>query len=63
MGQSAVRIASSRRSVPMAADVGRELGHLEADLDVALGAQVVDLVGLDRGAGGRSASEASVRSP
>ena len=32
----------------MATDVGRELGHLEAHLDVALGTQVVDLVGLDR---------------
>jgi len=27
--------------------VGRELGHLEADADVALGAEVVDLVRLD----------------
>ncbi len=27
--------------------VGRVLGHLEGDLDVALGGQVVDLVGLD----------------
>ena len=27
--------------------LGGELGHLEADLDVALGAQVVDLVRLD----------------
>ena len=31
----------------MRGGVGRELGHLEADLDVALGAEVVDLVGLD----------------
>ena len=28
--------------------VGRVLGHLEAHLDVALGAEVVDLVRLDR---------------
>ena len=43
--------------------VGGVLGHLEADLDVALGAEVVDLVGLDAAERcGRATSE-SVRSP
>ena len=37
-------MASSSRSVPVADDVGRILGDLEAHLDVALRAEVVDLV-------------------
>ena len=41
-----MRIASSSRSVPEAVGVGGVFGRVEADLDVALGGQVVDLVGL-----------------
>ena len=42
--------------------VGGELGHLEADLDVALGAEVVDLVGLDAVQVADRATSESVRS-
>ena len=41
-----MRMASSRRRVPMPSAVGRVLRALKADGHMALGAQVVDLVGL-----------------
>ena len=41
-----MRIASKQPQRPECVGVGRVFGRLEADVDVALGRQVVDFVGL-----------------